>query len=529
MTFTGVGVVLRLVLRRDRVRIVVWAAALTGLVAISAASVSGLYDTPESLAEYAALVDGNAALIVQSGPGYGLGDDPTVGAVLINEVGIWTILAVALMSVFMITRHTRAEEESERVELVRAAPVGRHAPAAAAMIGAVIANLVVACSVVLGLVVTGFGGVGAVAYAAALLGAGTVFAAISLVTAQVASSARAATGSAAAIVGVAFVLRAVGDIGNGWLSWASPIGWAQAVRPFADERWWVLALPFAASVGLIAMADALTSRRDMGAGLVPQRLGPPAARPSLSSALALAWRLHRASLIGWTVGVAAIGVFYGLVAVEAESLIGDNPDLAEFFTQVGEGSITDAFLATALLMLALISTGSTVSAVLRLRGEETAGRADALIAASVSRRAWAVSHLVVAVLGTFVVVGLGGAALGLGYGLASGQPDEVIRLFASSIVMVPAALVLGGVAFLLVGAAPRLALAAWAAFAVVVTFGLLGEVLGIPDGVQQVSPFRHLPAVPAASPDPVPLVALCVVAAALVAGGLAGISRRDLA
>lgn len=529
MTLTGVGVVLRLVLRRDRVRIAIWAAALAGLVAVSAASVSGLYDTPESLAEYAALVDGNAALIVQSGPGHGLGDDPTIGAVLMNEVGIWTILAVALMSVFMITRHTRAEEESERIELVRAAPVGRHAPAAAAMIGAVIANLAVACSVVLGLAATGFGGVGAVAFGAAILGAGTVFAAISLVAAQVASSARAATGSAAAAIGVAFVLRAVGDIGNGWLSWLSPIGWAQAVRPFAGERWLVLVLPLAASAGLIALADALTSRRDMGAGLVQQRLGPPAAHPSLSSALALAWRLHRSSLIGWTVGVAAVGVFYGLVAVEAESLLGDNPDLAEFFTQIGDGSITDAFLATALLMLALISTGFTVSAVLRLRGEETAGRADSLIAASVSRRAWATSHLAVAVLGTFVVIGLGGAGAGLGYGLASGQPDEVLRLFGSSIVMVPAALVLGGVAFLLVGAAPRIALAAWAAFAVVVAFGLLGEVLGIPERVQQVSPFRHLPAVPAASPDPVPLVALCVIAAALVVAGLAGIDRRDLA
>src|SRR5690606_16623367 len=117
-------------------------------------------------------------------------------------------------------------------------------------------------------------------------------------------------------------------------------------------------------------------------------------------------------------------------------------------------SITDAFLATALLMLALIGTGFTVSAVLRLRGEETAGRADSLIAASVSRRVWATSHLVVAVLGTFVVVGSGGATLGLGYGLAGGQLDEVARLFGSSIVMVPAALVLGGVTFLLVGVAP---------------------------------------------------------------------------
>jgi ABC-2 type transport system permease protein len=135
----GIGHLVRLVLRRDRLRIALWWTAIVGLIVVTAASITGLYHTPAELETYGRLVRGNSALIVQSGPGYGL-DNPTTGAVMMNESAIWTIIGVALMSVFMTVRHTRTEEESERAELIRAAPVGRHAPLVAALIGVAIAT-----------------------------------------------------------------------------------------------------------------------------------------------------------------------------------------------------------------------------------------------------------------------------------------------------------------------------------------------------------------------------------------------------
>jgi putative exporter of polyketide antibiotics len=45
-----------------------------------------------------------------------------------------------------------------------------------------------------------------------------------------------------AVAALAYLARAAGDAGQGdlwWLSWASPIGWAQQIRPFAGERWWI--------------------------------------------------------------------------------------------------------------------------------------------------------------------------------------------------------------------------------------------------------------------------------------------------
>ena len=101
-------------------------------------------------------------------------------------------------------------------------------------------------------------------------------------------------------IGAAYLLRAAGDVGDGTLSWLSPIGWGQAMRPYAGERWWPLALSLVAGVGLVVAAVALRARRDEGAGLIAPRPGPATAKPSLTRPLGLALRLQRGVLLGWS-------------------------------------------------------------------------------------------------------------------------------------------------------------------------------------------------------------------------------------
>jgi ABC-2 type transport system permease protein len=523
----GIGRLVRLVLRRDRLRIVMWCTIIVGLIVVTAASITGLYQTPAELETYGRLVRGNSALIVQSGPGYGL-DDPTTGAVMMNEVAIWTIIGVSLMCVFMTVRHTRTEEESERAELIRAAPVGRHAPLGAALIGVAIADAVVAIGSATALAAYGLPLSGSIAFGLAIFGAGMVFAGVAAVAAQVAGGSRAALALGGVVLGLSFVLRAVGDVGNGVLSWASPIGWAQAIRAYADERWWVLAVPVLATTGLVVAAVALADRRDFGAGLVPQRPGPAAAGSRLASPFGLAVRLQRASVIGWASGVGLISFFYGIVADQAESMIEENPDLADFFAQLSGASITDAFLSTSVLILALMATGFTISSVLRLRSEELAGRTDALLATAVARRRLALGHLMVAVIGTVGIMLISGASLGLGFALVSGDASQIGRLLAAALVMVPAMLVVAGGALALYGLVPRWSLAIWGFYAWVTIAGMLATVLQLPGWTLDLSPFQHVPALPAAAMSWMPVAALMVVALGLVVVGLVALDRRDM-
>lgn len=523
----GTWRLVRLVVRRDRLRIALWAMGIVGLVAVSAGSITSLYTTQDQLENYARTVRGNSALIIQSGPGYGL-DDPTTGAVLMNETALWVIIATALMNVFMVVRHTRTEEETERAELVRAAPVGRNAALGAAMLGAAFASGVVAAGLAGSQLAYGLPAAGSVAFGLAVFGAGMVFAGVGVVAAQVASGSRAALALGGAAIGVSFVARAIGDVGNGVLSWASPIGWAQAIRPYGDERWWVLVIPIVAVVGLVWMAVTLQERRDFGAGLVAQRPGPPVADDRLSSPLGLAVRLQRTALAGWVIGIGLLAFFYGIVADQAEQILEDNPEMEDFFAQLGQGSITDVFLSTAILILALMAAGFTVSSILRLRSEEVAGRADPVLVAPVGRRRWASSHLAVTVAGTTVLMVVIGAAVGLGYGLVVGDVGQTLRLAVAGLVMVPALLVVAGIGLALHGLGPRWSPLTWGVVAWVAVVGLLGGVLKLPQWALDLSPFEHVPALPADSVDGLPIVALLLVAAAFMALGLALLDRRDM-
>lgn len=524
---SGFGALLRLRFRLDRLRLAMWLAGIVGLVVATTRSLVGLYNTPAELQQYADLVDGNAALIIQAGPGYGL-DEPTLGSVLMNELGIWMIITHGLMSIFLTVRHTRAEEESERIEVIRSTPIGRHAPLAATVVYVAIANFAIAAATASYIMLEGLPLGGSIAFAATLLGSGCLFAAVALVCAQVVGTSRGALGLSSIVLAMSFILRAVGDVTIGALSWLSPIGWAQAIRAFADERWWVLALPVGTAAMLTALAIALQAHRDIGGGMIAQRAGRAAARPGFDSAMALALRLQRASAISWTVGLAFFGFFYGVVADQAETLFEENPEMAEFFEQLGQLSPTDAFLSTSVLMLALIGSGFSISSTLRLRSEESAMRADSLLCTPTSRRTWALSHLTMALGGTLAIMAVTGAATGLGVAVVTGDFEQVPRLIGASLAMTPAMFVLIGITTVLYGLAARAAPVAWACLVTVLIVGLFASILNLPQWVQNLSPFEHAPTLPGGAVAVVPLAALLALAAALIAVGVRTFERRDI-
>jgi len=357
---------------------------------------------------------------------------------------------------------------------------------------------------------------------------GLVFAALTAVTAQITEHTRGVYGITGALLGVAFVVRAAGDIGNGALSWLSPIGWAQAARPFAEERSWPLLLAVVVSALLTCVAFALGARRDVGAGLVAPRPGPPVASHGLTRPLGLALRLQRGSLVGWTVALFLSGLAYGSVGQDIEELIADSPEMGDMLAQAG-GDLVDSFFATTILMLALLGSGFSIQSALRLRSEESSGRAEPLLSTGISRARWASSHLIIALAGAAIVVAAGGLGTGISYGLAIGDLGQVPRLLGASLVHLPAVWVLSGLAMALFGLSIRAAMFAWAALGGSVVIGFFGQLFGFPDWVTELSPFTHTPQVPAVDPTVVPLVVLSLLAAGLVALGLWGFRRRDLA
>ncbi|MGW6411012.1 ABC transporter permease [Streptomyces vinaceus] len=517
----GTGTLLRLALRRDRVMMPVWIMVVAMLVLSLPASLESVYGTAAERARLLTTMNANGSLRALYGPAFG----DSIGALTAWRGGIFAGVLAGIMSLVIVVRHTREEEETGRQEMLSAAMVGRRAPLTAALLAALVANGLAALLVTAGLAGRGAGG--AAALGLGIGATGMLFAALAAIAAQLTESARLAKGLAGALIGAAFVLRAAGDAGSAGgasaMTWVSPLGWLEHVRAFAGERWWVFGL-FAAAVAVqVAAAYALAGRRDVGMSFLPARPGPAQGR--LGSAGALAWRLQRGGLLGWSLAFLAAGVVFGGMTDGATQLVGDNERTREIIERMGgQSGIADAFLATMAGMLGMIAALYIVSAVLRLSGEESGQRAEPLLANAVGRLRWAGGHLAVAFGGSALILLLAGLGLGIGHG------QGVAAAVGATLAQLPAVWVIGALAALLHGAAPRYAVAAWAVAGGALTLGWIGPALNLPQAVLNLSPFAHLPKLPGAEAlSWAPLVVLTALAAALLAAGLAALRRRDLA
>jgi ABC-2 type transport system permease protein len=521
---TGLATLLRFSFRRERVRIPVYLVLFAVMVASTGVQSEELYPTAADRAAYVQTVTGNPGLIAMVGPPF---DVTTVGGDVAWQLGGFGAAFAALMSMFFVGRHTRAEEQSGRSELVGAAPVERHAPLTAALVVVTVAQLLLGAVVALAMLALDQPAAGSLAFGASLTGVGLVFAGVAAVAMQVAQTTSVGYGLTGAAIGAAYLLRAAGDVGDGALSWLSPIGWGQAMRPYAAERWWPLGLCLLAAAALAAVAVALRARRDEGAGIVQPRPGPAVAGRRLTHPFGLALRLQRGALIGWSAGLFLSGLSIGLTGRDAESLVGDSSDLAQFLQDAG-GDIVDQYFAVSMLSMALIGTGFGIQAALRMRSEEASGRLEPLLATALDRRAWAGAYVAVALLGSLVVLAANGLGAGIADAINSDDPAQLPRLLLAGIAPVPAVWVLVGLTAALFGLAPRAAPAAWGALGACFLLSLLGPLLGLPEWVLDVSPFAHVPELPAADFSAVPLLALTAVAAALVAVGIGAFRRRDI-
>lgn len=521
---TGTRTFLLLFLRRDRWMLLWWALGATLLYYSQAVSVDALYTTQAAFDRAAASMQHNVALIAMAGPARALN---TIGGQVTWQASAFGAIVAGLMSMFLVGRHTRAEEESGRDELVRAAAVGRLAPMTAALVNAMLANVLLGALVAASLVVYPLAVADSLALGLGLTLCGWVFTGTALVAAQLTSSTRSMYGIAGAVIGVSYALRAVGDVGNPALTWLSPIGWYQAMHPFSEVRWWPTLLLLAGAVAAVGTSYAVFVRRDFGSGVFAARPGPARAGRSLSSGFGLAWRLQRGSVLGWSFGLFLVGLAYGSMGNDVADLVGDSTTTRDMFVQ-GGADLVDGFYATAMLMLALIVGGFAISSALRPRTEEDDGRLEALLATALPRRAWLLGHVVVTVLGVLAVLVAAGVGLATGFALVTGDTGVLVRLSVPILQYAAPVLVLSGVARLFVGVTPRLATLAWLPLVVASVVMLFGDVLRLPQWLQDISPFERLALVPVQDFRWVPFVVVALVAAALSAAGQSAFARRDI-
>jgi ABC-2 type transport system permease protein len=524
--FSGTLSMLRLYLRRDRISFPLWVLLLSvPLATVYVGSIQKVYPTEAARAGFAATIMASPAQRALYGQIY----NNTLGAVGIWKAGMFHLL-IAVAVILTVIRHTRADEESGRTELLDSTAVGRYASLTAALFlsfGASIATGVIGA---VGLLKADVPAAGSLAFCAALACSGLVFTAVAAVAAQLSPSARVARGAAFAVLAVAFTFRAIGDAGSGTLSWLSPLGWSLQVRPYAGDRWWILLLHLATTVALTLMAYRLLAGRDVGAGLLPERAGPGSAGPRLRSVSGLTWRLDRGAVLLWTVGLGLYGVLMGSVVHGIGDELGGSTMARDIVARMGGTSALElAFIAVAFTMLAMAAAAFAISLTLRLHQEESGQRAEPTLAGAVSRTRYVATHVAAALGGSALAMLIAGAAAGVIYGVADGDvAGKLGMVVGTALVQLPAVWLLPAVTVALFGLTPRFTPVAWGVLVGFIALYLIGSLAGFSQWLLDLEPFAHTPRVGGGDFTVVPLLWLLTIDAVLIALGLIAFRRRDL-
>jgi ABC-2 type transport system permease protein len=432
------------------------------------------------------------------------------------------------MAVLMTTRHTRAEEESGRTELLRAAEAGRHAGAAAAMIVTGGACLLVGAGMAAVLPATPLSAVSSAVYGASMAALGIVVAALTLCFAQVFAHGRSVSGAGLAAFLLFYVIRGIGDVREDATVWLSPIGWAQATHVPTENRLWPLLLPLALTVVLLGLAVRLADRRDFGSGLMPARRGVTRASRTLDGTVGLAWRLQRGALLAWALSLGACGALVGALGTSMQDMIRDNPDIAAYVAAAEGGSVIDAYQATFVLVMTLAVGGFAVWSAGRIATEEGDDRLELVLSGPLARGRSLFGDLLVTLVAVCVLLLVCGVSAGAAYVAVADDLDQGLRVSVAPLVYLPAIIVLVGVVVLTYGWAPRWSWVGWLILAFEVVLGWLGGLLKPPQWMFELSIFDRSPRYPLEAFDGTPLLALGAVGLALLTAGWLGFRRRDI-
>lgn len=515
---------LRLSFRQDRVLAATWVLLLTATTWVSADATKDLYASGQMRAAAVSALNATPAVTALYGR---MSPTVSLGEMAILKPFMMGAIAVAVVTAIIALRHTRADEEAGRTDLLIASGAARNALVINAYVSASVVSIAFGAAASISLLVVGLPTAGSLAVGAAWTMVGLLFASVGVLCAQLFATVRAARSAIFVLIGCAYLIRALADSSSflSWLRWLSPLGWAQQVRPFAAEQWWPLALVGVATVVVALSGVPAARRRDVGAATWSRADG--STDDVIRTRSGLVWRLIRTGWFTWSIGVAILSAVVGNVAANADSFL-DNQAMADYLSRLGgSGAAVDSLYSAELGYIGLLATAFAIFVILQMSHEESARHLDLLLTATPSRRRWVTAHLLFAAGGSVVLMGIAGAVLATFDFVSRGDTGHAGHIIAASVGQTPAIWLMTAVATLAYGLTRHAPVIAWALLVAVVTAGVLGPLIDTDFAIESLSPFSHTPTV--ADLDAWPATLFMLVAAVAAAfGGSRAFDHRDV-
>jgi len=523
----------RFILRRERVISPIWIISLIVAAAGLTAMYPNLFPTKESMFTMAESLKA-PPMVAMMGPVYGT-ETLTQAITMAQECLIWLAITAIVMNIFFVNRHTRVDEELGRHEMLCSLPVGRLTGSTVTIFYAFGLNFIISLFTAVSIIALNIGGTtiaGAFCYGFSIGMQGFVFAAVTLLAAQLFSTAGGSMAFSFGAMGLSYILRAWGDMSENVFSYISPMGLGLKVEAFYKDDFAPVVILFAEAVVIAAIALAVNAKRDVGAGIIPARKGRNAASRFLRNQFGLAWKLSYKSFFIWAGSLFVLGACYGSVVGEMDKFVESNDTIRKMLEAAGGdyrnagGDYVMAFIPMMCSIMALLSSIPVINTINRLRAEEKRGRLEQVYSKSVSRVSMYASYAVIAIVESAVFTFLGM------YGLYIASDKSVLpdfgTIMGAAFVQLPAILVIGGGAALLVGVLPKFTAFIWALYGYSFLMFYFGRLFDIPEFVKRIAPFGNVPQYPIEEFSLSSVIILSVIAVVLFAAGLILYRKRDI-
>ena len=523
--------------RKERATTPIWIAAIVAFVAVL---VPVMYVSIDEVSRAdMALILNDPTMIAMIGPAYGVDEGLyTFAAWFSHMMFIFSAVAVAVMSIFLVVRHTRADEEGWRYEVLRSLPIGSLTNIHATAMFTLCVNVIIA--VFTGLLMWALGDEsmtfgGSMLFGVGLGTVGLVFGGIAALFSQLSSTTRGALGYSFMALGVFYMMRAAGDNGAEVLSLISPLGLAQRSQFFVGNHILPQIVMLIVADVLFLAAYKLNTMRDIDQGFIPIRPGRYEAKKSLLSPFGLAMRLSRGTIVVWAIVAFVFAASYATILGDIEDFIMGNEmyqqllglgglDLAEL-----GGMLVLNFATMITFIMTIMLTAPVIMIAQRLKSEEKEGRVEFVLSCAVDKKRLLVNYLLIASVAAVILQ----VAFALGmYSTAAAMLDPVPftlgDMMAAALVYLPAIWVVIGLSGLMLALGKKYAGIIWVYFIAMFFIFFLGNFGILSEFLSYLSVFYYIPPVPIEDFAVLPAVVLTVVAVAAGVGSVVLYGRRDI-
>ena len=485
-----------------------------------------------SIAEFMAMLE-NPALLAMVGPLYSM-DMTTMGALYTLMMFVFMGITTGIMNIFLIVRHTRADEEAGRYEVLRSLPCGRLANVNAAMITAVIVNAIAAVlftiSMWVGMIMIDdpMGLSAALVWGVTLGVVGLAFAGVAALFSQLSSNSRGALSYSFLVMGLFYFLRAGADMepdSMGFLAFFSPLGLMSRTWAYIHNMWWPVLIILAKAGVFTALAYWTCSVRDIDQGIIPARPGKASGGILMKNAFGLNIKLLRTSIIVWILVLFFTGLSYSTVLQDIDSFVAGNDiyrqmllaptglldqidieymsteDIAAQMNAVLNAAgfnIVQMFSNMIGFVMAMLATVPVIMFLLKAKSEEKNIRTELIFATPTSRTKYLLGFIAIAAVAAVVMQMA--QALGL-YSIASTALENpadlpLSFLLQSALVYVPAMWLMGAITILLVGLFPRRTGFIWLFYGFSFFVMMYGRMIPETAWLANITPFGWVPQLP---------------------------------